>query len=144
MIDKTLTSEIIDKLILDHTSGKVSTVKAMGWGTSMSILLLGCFLLCLVRGHCLFCIPQCIKNWNTNRLDRIHAENLRTCVQRDYWYQMALGRLRQRGQGTQEHVEGASVEGASEEGASAPQRETPPPLPSKPSQPVSKPIDIKS
>ena len=59
-------------------------------------------------------------------MNRIHAENLRTCVQRDYWYQTALGRLRQRGQGVQEHVEGASVEGASEEGASAPQRETPP------------------
>ena len=65
---------------------------------------------------------------NTNRLDRIHAENLRTCVQRDYWYQTALGRLRQRGQGIQEHVEGASVEGASVEGASAPERETRPPL----------------
>ena len=81
-------------------------------------------------------------------MNRIHAENLRTCVQRDYWYQTALGRLRQRGQGVQEHVEGASVEGASVEGASAPERETretpPPPLPTKPTQPVSKPIDIKS
>ena len=74
----------------------------------------------------------------------MHAENLRTCVQHDYWYQTALGRLRQRGQGVQEHEEGASVEGASVEGASAPERETPPPLPSKPTQPVSKPIDIKS
>ena len=61
----------------------------------------------------------------------IHADNLRTCVQREYWYQTALGGLRQRGQGVQEHVEGASVEGASVEGASvegasAPERETPP------------------
>ena len=59
-------------------------------------------------------------------MNRIHAENLRTCVQRDYWYQTALGRLRQRGQGVQEHEEAASVEGASVEGASAPERETPP------------------
>ena len=64
-------------------------------------------------------------------MNRIHAENLRTCVQRDYWYQTALGRLRQRGQGVQEHVEGASVEGASVEGASAPERETPPPFTNK-------------
>ena len=55
--------EILDKLILDHTSDKISTVKAVGWTTSMFILSLGCFLLCLVRGHCLCCIPRCIKDW---------------------------------------------------------------------------------
>ena len=42
--------EILDKLILDHTSGKISTVKAVGWTTSMLLLSLGCFVLCLVRG----------------------------------------------------------------------------------------------
>ena len=55
--------EVIDKLILDHVSGKVSTVKAVSWGTSVFLIMLGCFLLCLCRGNCLFCIPQCIKDW---------------------------------------------------------------------------------
>ena len=54
--------EILDKLILDHTSGKISTVKAVGWTTSMLLLSLGCFLLCLVRGRCLCCIPRCLKD----------------------------------------------------------------------------------
>ena len=55
--------EILDKLILDHTSGKISTVKAVGWTTSMLLLSLGCLVLCLVRGRCLCCIPRCLKDW---------------------------------------------------------------------------------
>ena len=61
----------------------------------------------------------------------------------DYWYQSALGRIRQRGQGLEDQYEGAAVEAAPEEVATAPQQ-TLPTLPSKSIQLVSKPIDIPS
>ena len=65
-------------------------------------------------------------------------------MERDYWYQSALGRIRQRGQGLEDQNEGAAVEAAPEEVATAPQQTPPPPLPSKSIQLVSKPIDIPS
>ena len=49
--------EIVDKLILDNVTGKVSTVKAVSWGTSIFLILLGCFLLCLCRGELLVLHP---------------------------------------------------------------------------------------
>ena len=46
-------------------------------------------------------------------------------MQREYWYQSALGRIRQRGQGQEHHEQGAAVEGTMEEAASAPQQQPP-------------------
>ena len=56
-------TEIVETLILDHVSGRVSAVKAISWGTSVLLIMVGCFLICLCRGKCLFCIPECLKEW---------------------------------------------------------------------------------
>ena len=55
--------EVLDNLFLDETSGKISVVKAMSWSTGVVILSVGCFIVCLARGKCLYCIPACWKTW---------------------------------------------------------------------------------
>ena len=40
-------------------------------------------------------------------MSRINTANLRDCVERDMWYQSALGRLTQRGTGQDDPDEGA-------------------------------------
>ena len=55
--------EVLDNLFLDETSGKISVVKAMSWSTGVVIMSVCCFIVCLARGNCLFCIPTCLKTW---------------------------------------------------------------------------------
>ena len=75
-------------------------------------------------------------------MNRINTANLRNCVERDFWYQSALGRLTQRGTGREDQDEGAEVEADPPEVASAPNQTPPPPRPSKSVHIMSKPIDI--
>ena len=63
-------------------------------------------------------------------------------MERDYWYQSALGRIRQRGTGLEDQNEGAAIEAAPAEVATAPDQTPPPPIPSKSVHVMSKPIDI--
>ena len=72
----------------------------------------------------------------------INTANLRDCVERDMWYQSALGRLTQRGTGQDDPDEGAEVEADPPEVASAPIQTPPPPRPSKSVHIMSKPVDI--
>ena len=60
-------------------------------------------------------------------MNRINTENLRNCVERDFWYNSALGRLTQRGTRSEDQNEGAEPEADPAEVASAPQQTPHPP-----------------
>ena len=75
-------------------------------------------------------------------MNRINTENLRNCVERDFWYNSALGRLTQRGTRPEDQNEGAEVEADPAEVASAPHQTPPTPIPAKSVYIMSKPIDI--
>ena len=74
-------------------------------------------------------------------MSRINTANLRNCVERDMWYNTALGRLTQRGTVREDLDEGAKAEADPPEVASAPNQTPPPPRPSKSVRIMSKPVD---
>ena len=73
-------------------------------------------------------------------MSRINTANLRNCVERDMWYNTALGRLTQRGTVQEDLDEEAEAEVA--EVASAPDETPPPPRPTKSVRIMTKPVDI--
>ena len=75
-------------------------------------------------------------------MSRINTANLRNCVERDMWYNTALGRLTQRGTVQEDLDEGAEAEADPPEVASAPNQTPPPPRPSKSVRIMTKPVDI--
>ena len=76
-------------------------------------------------------------------MSRINTANLRNCVERDMWYNTALGRLTQRGTVQEDLDEGAEAEVAEVAAvASAPDETPPPPRPTKSVRIMTKPVDI--
>ena len=79
-------------------------------------------------------------------MSRINTEHLRNCVERDVWYNNALGRLTQRGTVQEDPDEEAEAEVAAVAGvaevASAPDETPPPPRPTKSIRVMTKPHDI--
>ena len=120
----------------------MSTVKVMGWTSSVLLVCLGCFILCLAQGKCKFCVPQCLTNWHAERVSRINTENLRSCIERDFWYNNALGRLTNRGTRPEDQIENEGTDTNPDQIDSAPQETPPPPLPKKSVYVMTKAIDI--
>ena len=75
-------------------------------------------------------------------MSRINTANLRNCVERDMWYNTALGRLTQRGVVQEDLDEGAEAWADLPEFATAPNETPPPPRPTKSVRIMTKPLDI--